>query len=126
MAIQIMTHASTSAHYHVYLNYGSPNANVTVSTGLANSRTFNIPIRSDNIRFTFNGTFGSGSASTQVILEVAPNPKDTSPAWQPLLTVSAPLTTVLPMMVDDGIRFRHQWTSAAAAVTNASVDAWIG
>lgn len=125
MAIQVMTHASTSTHYHVYLYYGKPDVNVTVSTGLANSRTFNIPVHSDNVRFSFNGTFGSGSASTQVIIDVAPNPKDAVPNWQPLLTVSAPMTTVIPMMVDDCIRFRHQWTSAAAAITNASVDAWI-
>jgi len=123
MAIQILTHASTSTHYHVYLYYGKPDANVTVSTGLANSRTFNIPVHSDNVRFTFNGTFGSGSASTQVILDLSP---DRGVTFLPILTVSAPMTTVIPMVVDDVVRFRHQWTSAAAAITAASVDAWIG
>ena len=123
MAIQIMTAASVSAHYHVYLNYGGMNTQATVSTGLANSKTLNIPVHSDNIRFTFNGTFGSGSASTQVILDLSPNNGTT---FLPLLTVSAPQTTVLPLQVGDVIRFRHQWTSAAAAITAASVDAWIG
>jgi hypothetical protein len=126
MAIKIMASASTSAHYHVYLGYGAPNPAISVSTGLANSRTLLIPIHSDNIRFTFNGTFGSGSASTQVIIDVSPNGADASPAWFPILTVSAPQTTVLPIQVDHTIRFRQQWTSAAVAITNASVDAWIG
>jgi len=127
MAIQIMTHASTSTHYHVALYYHSPDASQTVSTGLANSRTLCIPIHSDNVRFTFNGTFGSGSASTQVIIDLAPDPTAAAAGvWFPLLTVSAPQTTVLPLQVDHIVRFRHQWTSAAAAITAASVDAWIG
>jgi hypothetical protein len=124
MAIQIMTHASTSTHYHVALTYHSPDPSVTVSTGLANSRTLCIPVHSDNVRFTFNGTFGSGSASTQVIIDLSPD--SSGGVWFPLLTVSAPQTTVLPLQVDHIVRFRHQWTSAAAAVAGTSVDAWIG
>jgi len=124
MAIKIISAGSTSAHYHVYIGYGAPNQAVSVSTGLANSRTMLIPVHSDNIRFTFNGTFGSGSASTQVILDLSPD--NSGGTWLPLLTVSAPQTTILPIMVDHIVRFRQQWTSAAVAVTNASVDAWIG
>lgn len=124
MTIKVLAAASTSTHYHVYIQYGAPNPAVSVSAGLlANAHTLNIPIHSDNIRFTFNGTFGSGSASTQVILDLSP---DNGGTWMPILTVSAPQTTVLPLQVDHVVRFRHQWTSAAVAVTNASVDAWIG
>lgn len=126
MTIQIMTNASTSTHYHVAIAFSNPNAAVTVSTGLANSRTLCIPVHSDNVRFTFDGTFGSGSASTQVVLDISPNPAAAVPSWQPIFTASAPLTTVLPIQVDHVVRFRHQWTSAAAAITNASVNAWIG
>jgi hypothetical protein len=123
MAIKIITAGSTSTHYHVYLNYGAPNMAVSVSTGLANSRTFSIPVHSDNIRFTFAGNFGSGSASTQVCLDLSP---DNGVTFLPIFTASAPLTTAFPLQVGDVVRFRQQWTSAAVAVTNASVDAWIG
>jgi hypothetical protein len=124
MAIKMIAAGSTSAHYHLYLGYGAPNQAVSVSTGLANSRTMLIPVHSDNIRFTFNGTFGSGSASTQIVIDVCPD--NSGAVFFPILTVSAPQTTILPMMVDHIIRLRQQWTSAAVAVTNASVDAWIG
>ncbi len=127
MAIQVMAAASTSAHYHVAVAYSNPNANVTVSTGLTPQRVLCIPIHSDNVRFTFNGTFGSGSASTQVIIEVAGDATAArAGAFVPILTVSAPQTTILPIQTDHILRLRHQWTSAAVAVTNASVDAWVG
>lgn len=121
MAIQIMTAASTSTHYHVYINQFGDKS-YSVSTGLANSRTLNIPVMAQDVRITINGTFGSGSASTQVILDVGPN----ATTFLPILTVSAPMTTTIPLQADHIVRFRHQWTSAAAAITNASVDAWIG
>lgn len=121
MAIKIMAAASTSTHYHVFINRGG-DATYSVSTGLANSRTLNIPVMAQDVRITLNGTFGSGSASTQVILDVSPD----GTTFIPLLTVSVPMTTTFPLQADHIIRFRHQWTSAAAAITNASVDAWIG
>jgi len=122
MAIRVMTAASTSAHYHVFINrFGD--ASYSVSTGLANSRTLNIPVMAQDVRITLNGTFGSGSASTQVVLDISP---DNGTTFLPILTVSAPMTTTFPLQADHVIRFRHQWTSAAAAITNASVDAWIG
>lgn len=121
MALRILTGASASANHHVYINRADYQA-VTVSTGLDNSRTFNIPVMSRDARLIFNGTFGSGSASTQVIVGVGPHD---GAAFAALFTVSAPLTTTIPVQADTVVRFVHQWTSAAAAITNASVDLWM-
>jgi len=121
MALQILSAASISANYHIYINRSDIQAN-SVATGLTNPSTFNIPVQTRDARLTIVGTFGSGSASTQVIVGVG---DQSGGRFMPILTVSVPMTTVIPIFADTTLILRHQWTSAAAAITNASVDAWL-
>ena len=126
MTIQVMTGASVSANVHVYINRSDvPGA--SVSTGLANSRTFNIAGNDDArlTRITIAGTFGSGSASGNVVVDIGPGKGGSF--FFPLFSASANFTTAVPLQVDHVVRIRTTWSSAiAAAGIGMSIDAWIG
>ena len=124
MTLQVMSAVSTSTNIHVYINR-SDVAATTVSTGLANSRTLNF--REDdgdsrNVRITIAGTFGSGSASGNVVVDYGPGKNGAF--FFPLFSASANFTTAVPLEVDNVIRIRTTWTSAAAAI-GMSINAWI-
>lgn len=125
IAIQVLAAVSTSANFNVYINQ-SDIPNVTVTTNLANSRTFNIPSDANGVRdtrITVAGTFGSGSASGNVVVDLSPGRSGNF--YFPIFSVSAAMTTTIPLQVDHVLRFRTTWTSAAAAI-GMSVNAWIG
>ena len=69
-----------------------------------------------------NGTFGSGSASTTLCIEKGASANG---PFFAVASISVPMMTAFPVYHDEVVRFRHNWTSAAAAITNASVDVWI-
>jgi len=126
MTIQVMSAASISANFHIYINR-SDIPGTTISTGLANSRTFNIVGNDDArpTRITIAGTFGSGSASGNVVVDIGPGRSGNF--FFPIFSVSSNFTTAIPLQVDHVIRIRTTWTSAiAAAGIGMSVDAWIG
>lgn len=127
MTIQVMSAASVSgAPIHVYINR-SDIPGTSVSTGLGNSRTFNIAGNDDarQTRITIGGTFGSGSASGTVQVDISPGKSGNF--FFPLFSVSSNFTTAIPLQVDHVLRIRPVWTSAiAAAGIGMSVDAWIG
>lgn len=124
MTIQVMAAVSTSTNVNIYINR-SDVPGTSVSTGLANSRTFNIP--EDDmarlVRITIAGTFGSGSASGNVVVDVSPG--KSGHFYFPLFSASSNFTTAFPLQVDHVVRLRSTMTSAAAAI-GMSVDAWIG
>ena len=125
MTIQVMAGVSTSTLVNIYLNRGDiPGA--SVSTGLANSRTFNMhsedPARLT--RITIAGTFGSTSASGNVVVELSPGRSGNF--YFPLFSASANFTTAVPLQADHVVRIRTAWTSAAAGPIGMSIDAWIG
>ena len=127
MTIRVMTAGSVSANYHVHVRAGD--IPFSVSAGYANERTMffrsarDIPVEVQDTRITVLGTFGSGSASTVVAIDIGPN----GSAYANLFSVSAPFTTTIPVQVDHVLRFRHAYTSAAeAGALGASVDAWVG
>ena len=124
MTIQVLSAASISANFHVYINR-SDIPGTSVSTGLANSRTFNIVGNDDArpTRITIAGTFGSGSASGNVVVDIGPGRSGNF--FFPIFSVSSNFTTAIPLQVDHVLRFRTTMTSAAAAI-GMSVDAWIG
>jgi hypothetical protein len=74
-------------------------------------------------RITIAGTFGSGSASGNVVVELSPGRSGNF--YFPLFSTSANFTTAIPLQVDHVVRIRTTWTSAAAAI-GMSIDAWIG
>ena len=128
MTIQVLSAASVNnTLVNVYINRSDIDS-TTVSTGLANSRTFNL--RGDSpdsrlTRITINGTFGSGSASGNVVVDVSPGRSGNF--YFPLFSTSAAMTTAFPLQVDHVVRIRTTWTSAiAAAGIGMSIDAWIG
>lgn len=126
MTIQVLSAASISANFHIYINR-SDIPGTSVSTGLANSRTFNMPLEQDSrdTRITIGGTFGSGSASGNVVVEISPGKSGNF--FFPLFSTSANFTTAIPLQVDHVVRIRTTWTSAiAAAGIGMSIDAWIG
>lgn len=125
MTIQVMAAVSTSTLVNIYLNR-SDIPGVSVSTGLANSRTFNMHSEDDTrvTRLTVAGTFGSGSASGNVVMEISPGRSGNF--YFPIFSASANFTTAIPLQVDHVIRFRTAWTSAAVGPIGMSIDAWIG
>jgi hypothetical protein len=118
---KIMAAASTSAHYHVHVRQ-TLRQDVSVSAGLTNEFTHAIPLYTQNMQVFVNGTFGSGSASTTLCIEKGAS--GGGPFFN-FASISVPMTTTIPVFHDEVVRFRHNWTSAAAAITNASVDVWI-
>jgi hypothetical protein len=124
MTIKVMNGVSTSTNVNIYINR-SDIPGVSVSTGLANSRTFNIP--EDDmarlLRVTIAGAFGSGSASGNVVVDVSPGRSGNF--YFPMFSASSNFTTAFPIQVDHVVRIRTTWTSAAAAI-GMSIDAWIG
>jgi len=124
MTIQVMNAVSTSANVNIYINR-SDIPGTSVSTGLANSRTFNItgPDDARQTRITIAGTFGSGSASGNVVVDLSPGRSGNF--FFPLFSASANFTTAFPLQVDHVVRIRTTWTSAAANI-GMSIDAWIG
>lgn len=125
MTIQVMTGVSTSTNVNIYLNR-SDVPGTSVSTGLANSRTLNFREEdgeSRDVRITIAGTFGSGSASGNVVVDVSPG--RSGAFYFPLFSASANFMTAIPLQVDHVVRIRTTWTSAAAAI-GMSIDAWIG
>ena len=125
MTIQVMTGVSTSANVHIYINR-SDVPGTSVSTGLANSRTFNIAGDDDarQTRITIAGNFGSTSASGNVVVDISPGKNGSF--FFPLFSASANFTTAFPLQVDHVIRIRTPWTSAAVGPIGMSIDAWIG
>lgn len=124
MTIQVMAGVSTSTNVNIYINRSNV-PGTSVSTGLANSRTFNIP--EDDmarlVRITIAGTFGSGSASGNVVVDLSPGKSGSF--YFPIFSASANFTTAIPLQVDHVVRIRTTHTSAAAAI-GMSIDAWIG
>ena len=118
---KILAAASTSTHYTVHVRQNL-RQDVSVSVLGVNEFTHNIPLYTQNMQVFVNGTFGSGSASTTLCIE-----KGASAAgpFFNFASISVPMTTTIPVFADEVVRFRHSWTSAAAAITNASVDVWI-
>jgi hypothetical protein len=125
MTIQVMAAVSTSTLVNIYLNR-SDIPGTSVSTGLANSRTFNIVGNDDSrpTRITIAGTFGSTSASGNVVVEISPGKSGNF--YFPLFSASANFTTAIPLQTDHVIRIRTPWTSAAVGPIGMSIDAWIG
>ena len=125
MTIQVMTGVSTSSNVNIYLNR-SDVPGTSVSTGLANSRTFNFPLEQDsrNTRITIAGTFGSTSASGNVVIDLSPGRSGSF--YFPIFSASANFTTAIPLQVDHVVRIRTTWTSAAVGPIGMSIDAWIG
>jgi hypothetical protein len=125
MTIQVMTAVSTSTNVNVYFNR-SDIPGTSVTTGLTNAHTFNImgdgDVRRDT-RITIAGTFGSGSASGNVVVDISPGRSGNF--YFPLFSVSSNFTTAIPIQADHVIRIRTTWTSAAAAI-GMSIDAFIG
>lgn len=111
--------ASTNYHVHVRQNLRQDQS---VSAGLANEFTHNIPLYTQNMEVILNGTFGSGSASTTIAIDKAANANG---PFVNVASISAPMVTAIPVFQDETLRFRQVWSSAAAAITNASVDVWI-
>ena len=127
MTIQVLSAASiNNTLVNVYINR-SDIPGTSVSTGLANSRTFNIAGNDDarQTRITIAGTFGSGSASGNVVVDISPGRSGNF--YMPIFSASSNFTTAIPLQVDHVVRIRTTWTSAiAAAGIGMSVDAWIG
>lgn len=121
--IRVLNDNSVSANHHVYVDYNR--VPTSVSTGLANSQTltYTIPVEVRDTRLTFTGNFGSGSASSQVMVDISPGRRGS--AFVNILSVSAPMTTTIPIQVDHVVRFRHAFTSAAVSIS-CSVNVWIG
>lgn len=119
---KIMAAASTSTHYYVHiLQTLRPDVSVSVGSN-ANQFTHPIPLYTQNMQVYVNGTFGSGSASTTLCIEKGAS---IGGPFFNVASISVPMMTAIPVFKDEVIRFRHSWTSAAAAITNASVDVWI-
>lgn len=119
---KILAAASTSAHYHVHVKQ-TLRYDVSASVdGVANQFTHPIPLYTQNMQCFINGTFGSGSASTTLCIEKGAS---VGGPFFNVASVSVPMMTAFPVFADEVVRFRHNWTSAAAAITNASVDVWI-
>ena len=124
MTLQVMSAVSVSTNVHIYINR-SDVPGTSVSTGLANSRTLNFKEEdgdSRNVRITIAGTFGSGSASGNVVVDYGPGKNGAF--FFPLFSTSANFTTAVPLEVDNVIRIRTTWTSAAANI-GMSINAWI-
>lgn len=118
---KIISAGSASAHYHVHIKQ-SLRKDQSVSAGLANEVTHFIPLYTQNAEFIIYGTFGSGSASTTIAIDKAASANGT---YINLASVSVSQVTVLPVFHEDVFRVRQVWSSAAAAITNASVDVFI-
>lgn len=118
---KIIAAGSTSAHYHVHIKQ-SLRKDQSVSAGLANEVTHFIPLYTQNAEFIVAGTFGSGSASTTICIDKAASALGT---YVNLASISVNNVTVIPVFHEDVIRVRQVWSSAAVAVTNASVDVFI-
>ena len=126
MTIQVMNGVSTSTNVNIYLNR-SDIPDTSVSTGLANSRTFNF--RDDQgdertTRIMIAGAFGSTSASGNVVVDLSPG--RSGAFYFPIFSASANFTTAIPLQVDHVVRIRTTWTSAAAGPIGMSINAWIG
>ena len=124
MTLQVMNGVSTSTNVNIYINR-SDVPGTSVSTGLAGARTYNVHSEDQArlIRLTIAGTFGSGSASGNVVVDMSPGRSGNF--YFPLFSASSNFTTAVPIQVDHVVRIRTTWTSAAAAI-GMSIDAWIG
>lgn len=126
MALTVIAGASVSTaaqHSHVHVRYGAPNVGSSVSLGLANEKTFFVPVLTRNLGVFVTGTFGSGSASGAMCIDVSPNAGST---FLNLASISAPQMTTIPIFADTIVRFRPAWSSAiAAAGIGMSVDVQI-
>lgn len=118
---KIIAAGSASAHYHVHIKQ-SLRKDQSVSAGLANEVTHFIPLYTQNAEFLIGGTFGSGSASTTIAIDKAAS---AGGVFINIASVSVAQVTVIPVFHEDVIRLRQVWSSAAVAITGASVDAWI-
>lgn len=121
--IRVLNANSVSANHHIYVTHNE--IPTSVSTGLANSQTltYRVPIEVRDTRITIQGNFGSGSASSQVLIDIGAGKNPTH--YLNIFSVSADMTTTIPVQVDHVVRFRHAFTSAAISIS-CSVNAWIG
>lgn len=117
--------AATSANVHVQIR---PFTGASVSTGLANERTYflgkaaspNVPILSKDVRITIRGTFSAGgSGSAGLGIDVSPD--SDSGHWANLASVSADFSSVYPLNAGECVRFTVRNGSAASV----SVDGWL-
>ena len=118
---KIISAGSASTHYHVHIRQTLRN-DVSVSAGLANEFTLPIPLYTQNMGVLVAGTFGSGSASTTIAIDKAPSANG---PYINVASISVPMATTIPVYHDEVIRFRQVWSSAAAAITGASVNVWV-
>jgi hypothetical protein len=118
---KIIGAGSVSAHYFVHVKQ-TLRQDVSVSAGLSPEFTHAIPLYTQNMQVILNGTFGSGSASTTLCIDKAASANG---PFVNIASISVPMVTAVPVYADEVLRFRHAWSSAAAAITNASVDVWI-
>lgn len=125
-AITVIEAASVTANYHVHIvQHAIPShASVSVNTW-TNQKTIPILVEARDIRITMGGSFGSGSGSTTMAIDVGPTIASGSGTFVNLASVSAPFTSVYPFQIGHTVRFRHTQTSAVAA-TGASVNVYIG
>ena len=118
---KIIAAGSASTNYYAHIKQSLRN-DCSVSVLGANEFTHAIPLYTQNMQVLVNGTFGSGSASTTLCIEKGASAG--GPFFN-VASISVPMMTAFPVYRDEVVRFRHNWTSAAAAITNASVDVWI-
>jgi hypothetical protein len=119
MAFPVIQAGSISANYHVHMRYGTPNTGNSASAGLANEKTYFVPILTRNIGVYCVGAFGSGSASGTVAIDRSPQ----GSAFVNIASISASQFTTIPVYADEVIRVRTTWSSAiAAAGIGMSVD----
>lgn len=127
MALKIVTGASVSANYHVHIARGEHQGGHSVTTGLANEKTIYIPIWEQTMRIHVAGNYQTGSASSNLAFDVAPEGANASAFANLFSTSASPFTTAIPLQVDHVLRVRHRWASGSAAMAaNASLDIWIG
>ena len=126
MALKFITGASVSANYHVHIAQGDHQGGHSVSAGLANEKTIYIPLWQQTMRINVAGNPQTGSASSNLGFDIAPEGANAS-AFVNIFSASAAMTTTIPLMVGYVMRVRHTWVSASAATTaNASLDVWLG
>ena len=127
MALKIVTGASVSANYHVHLAQGDHQGGRSVSAGLANEKTLYIPVWQQTMRIHVAGNYQTGSASSNLGFDIAPEGANNS-AFANLFSTSATVfTTTIPLQVGHVMRVRHTFASASANTSvNASLDIWLG
>ena len=124
MALQVLSSSSISAAAHIHIALGAFQGGHSVVGGYANEQTLYIPLRSDTVRITTAGNYQTGSASSNLAVDIGPEGGNAS-AFVNLFSTSAAMTTTIPVQVGHVLRFRHAFTSAITT-HNASLDVWIG